>query len=285
MRWYYVGSFCALIAAGPLSAQEQRQIPEELVAVLLGGRGAGSANITVGQLPPDFPADLKLPANARVVGGMSAGRFTHSAIIALPGNTASARTAIQSALSASGWTIRPVEQTPSRGFQSGGFQNPREFAIAPQVYCTSAGQLMLSTWARNTEQTYVRLDYSPRTPERGNVCERSPMRDSFESIPLPLLRHPEGARQGSSGSGGSSDSRQADAEIEAAENAKELIDHYTPQLREAGWTQVSRADVANASMATFTLKKDGRDWQGVLLAVQFPGSLFRNVSVRVSAAR
>src|SRR5687768_4634546 len=171
MRWQYVGSICALIAAGQLSAQDQRQIPEELVAVLLGGRGASSANIVVGQLPPDFPADLKLPANSRVVGGMSAGRSTHSAIIALPGNTANARTAIQGALSASGWTIRPAEQTPSRGFQSGGFQNPREYPNAPQVYCTSAGQLMLSTWARNTEQTYVRLDYSPRTPERGNACE------------------------------------------------------------------------------------------------------------------
>jgi hypothetical protein len=144
---------------------------------------------------------------------------------------------------------------------------------------------MLTTWARNTEQTYVRLDYSPRTPERSNACERPPMRETIESVPLPLLRHPEGARQGSSGSGGSTDSRQADAEIESPENAKELVDHYTPQMREAGWTQLSRADVANTSMATFTLKKDGRDWHGVLIAVQFPGSLFRNVSVRVSAAR
>src|SRR5688500_16616238 len=150
MRWQYVGSICALIAAGQLSAQDQRQIPEELVAVLLGGRGASSANIVVGQLPPDFPADLKLPPNARVVGGMSAGRSTHSAIIALPGNTANARTAVQGALTAAGWTARAEPTPPARGFQSGGFENPRENPNSPQLYCTTAGQLMLSTWARNT---------------------------------------------------------------------------------------------------------------------------------------
>src|SRR5687768_13324613 len=102
MRWHYLGSCCALLVAGQLSAQA-RNIPEELALVLLGGRGTNSPNITVGELPPGFPADFKLPPNARLVGGLSAGRSTSSAIIALPGNTAAARTAIEAALTSSGW--------------------------------------------------------------------------------------------------------------------------------------------------------------------------------------
>jgi hypothetical protein len=275
-----------MLVAGQLSAQA-RTIPEELALVLLGGRGTNSANITVGELPPGFPADFKLPPNARLVGGLSAGRSTSSAIIALPGNTAAARTAVEAALTSSGWTARPAEpQRPQSGFQSGGFQATRETAgMVPQVYCSAAAQIGYSTWARTTEQTYVRLDHTPIVPSRYNPCDASAVRNVFDNVPLPLLRHPEGARQGSAGSGGGSDGREAHAEIEAAETAKELIDHYTPQMREAGWTQVTRNDAADASLATFTMRKDNRDWRAVLIAVQFPNTQSRDVSVRVSAPR
>ena len=286
MRWHYLGSCCALLIAGQLSAQA-RTIPEELTLVLLGGRGTNSPNITVGELPPGFPVDFKMPPNARLVGGLSAGRSTSSAIIALPGNTAAARTAIETALTSSGFTARPADpQRPQTGFQNGGFQATRETAgMMPQVYCTMGAQIAYSTWARTTEQTYIRLDHTPIIPSRYNPCDPSTMRNMFDNVPLPLLRHPEGARQGSSGSGGGGDSREAHAEVEAAETAKELIDHYVPQMREAGWTQVGRTDATDTSVATFTMRKDNRDWRAVLIAMQFPNTQSRDVSVRVSTPR
>ncbi len=276
----------ALLVAIPVAAQ-QTSIPEELVYGLLGGRGSMSQTITVGQPPPGFPSDLKWPASARVLGGVESGRSSVVAIVALPGNVAAARPVVEQTLIAAGWMVRqPDSPQPASGFQrTSGFQSGGGPGMGgPPVFCKGPSQIIMSTQARTTEQTYVRLDYQPGDPRRPNACEPT-TRSLFDEGPLPLLTIPEGSRQGSGGTSGGSNGREAYTQLETPATAKELVDHFSAQIRQAGWTAVGRNDTQGASTATFVLQKDGRNWHAVLVAMDFPGTLWREAILRVSTAR
>jgi hypothetical protein len=286
-RWLVVG--IGILLTTQVAAQE-KMVPEELVYALLGSRGGSmSQTITVGQLPTGFPADLRFPANARVLGGLEVGRGPIAAIVALPGDVAAARPVMERALVDAGWTIRRPEPMRSQGGfeQAGGFQMARDAGGTGgmTMFCKSTEQIIVTMLGRTTEETYARLDYSPPSPRTTSSCDERARRSTMDDVPMPTLTLPEGARQGAAGGGGGTDRREAYSQFETPATPKELLDHFSSQLRTAGWNAGGRSDVQGFSTATFRLQKDGRDWHAILMAVDFPGTLWRDVSLRVTAAR
>ena len=272
------------LSGQPVMAQEQKMIPEELVQALLGMRtGSISTSIVVGQMPAGFP-DLKLPANARVLGGQATGRTASVAILSFPGFAESARASVEQSLTTAGFTARVQEPRPE-AFQrtGGGFQqNPRSFA--PSIFCRSDASLTVSSWSQNGQQAFVRIDHTPVLAGRMSQCDARSQYDPT-NVPRPTLTLPEGARSGSSGSGGSSDHREAYTQIETGATAVQLVDLFASQVRAAGWTEISRNNVPGVSVATFRLQKDGKEWLGLLTAIEFSGTAWRDVTMRVTAPR
>ncbi|AZI44089.1 hypothetical protein EHF33_14330 [Deinococcus psychrotolerans] len=84
-------------------------------------------------------------------------------------------------------------------------------------------------------------------------------------LTLPKLSAPKGSTVNLSGTGNSSDGITQNARIETKLSRQEVINHYAAQLRQAGWTLVTQANVSTASSSIWTFKQDGRDRLGILI--------------------
>jgi hypothetical protein len=176
-----------------------------------------------------------------------------------------------------------VRRQPA-GFQRGGFQGGPGPDGMPASYCRDNANLTLSLQQFDRATTHVRLDYS--APPGLSPCNADRMRmmdfDLLQFMP-PLLA-PEGAQQRSLGSSGGSNSSESYATIHTPLSVEDLLKHYADQLRSAGWTPGARAVATGAGIELWQLTKEGRDYQGLLTAIEQPDNV-RTLSFRITAAR
>jgi hypothetical protein len=166
MKWTRVVRAAALLFTAPLAVHGQA-IPEELIYALIGGRGL-PVRVVVGQIPPNFPVDFKLPSEARVVGGTTTGNRDATLIIVLAGDPAAVRQRVSEYVERSGWKAIPIPKEPARPTTEQ--QGVVEATIPPtSPFCKGDARLVISGagrppqeyWTRNIN--YIRLDYTSRS--------------------------------------------------------------------------------------------------------------------------
>ncbi len=242
---------------------------QELLRRVTGGFGVG------GQAQPDVllgsaPADLRaiFPPGSRVIGTVInhglPGRGPDSSTVYLDSSLTPRQvishfaTVLGSAWKQSSGNLAPFEA--QGGFQQSATTNNVTFyrTKPPQILRVSAqmvGSVTQIDVSRQEGQDVERIiPYlsAPPTLPPGTVM-------------LPKLSAPEGSIVTPAGSGNNGDSQTQNARIETKLNRQAVMEHYAAQLRQAGWTLATQANVPAASSTLWTFKQDGRDRLGILI--------------------
>lgn len=249
---------------------------ERLALRLLSYRYAGAPELSElqllpEQLPPDY--ELPLPADATVVGSLTRGE--ESTIVLDSDHSPEQITSFfEERMANAGW-----EEAPEPG-QAGGFvpaPSPRAKYFCQQ----ETGQflaLTATTYPEEGQPTDVRLilrsdeDYSPCRDIRAEADYQN-----VWALLIPSLATPPGVQQRGSSNGGSPDeSIYTSANLETELAASALVDHYSQQLRDAGWTRLDQGDSGPVSWSTWSFQdEEGQAWQGLFFVTEMPQSTDR----------
>lgn len=267
-----ISALALMLALTSAVSAQSRTVPEELVIGLLGGRG-GVANIEIGTLPQGFPADLRLPAGARVAGGMSTARASATAVVVVPDDAANVRAVMESQLAQDGWGTRQ-SRSASIGFQRPGFQPGASERPGAGAFCKAGANLQVTAIPHESNVTLLRLDFVAPSPSRANCDMPAVGATAF----LPRFTSPEGTRMERSGTGGSDDGAEAHATLDSPLSAAELLAHYGAQLQEAGWIAKAAGGSTDTRVQDWTTTRDGIRWFGTLSVTAVPNSRMRQIT-------
>ena len=263
------GALLALAALLPVRARAQQQpapVPARLVAALLDL--PESAHVVVDRVPDGFPAELRPPAPATPVGGIS-GRRTSTAIFAFPGPEAETAKSYASLVTRAGWKLE--ERHPEH---EGFVHYVGEMAT---VYCRDSSRLAFRRVRGATAGSWLRVEVHPGP--RDQECGKPWRPDPGEyPLRLPRLVPPDGARTVGGSSGSGSDGMTSSTRLVIPMGAADLAAHYAAQLSAAGWTVgAPLAGPMLATRALTTRDTKGAEWRGTLTVVELAGS--RHVAI------
>ncbi len=223
-------------------------IPSELAIALAGAGGFTNAEpqILVGAIPEWVTAKVKVPANWRVVGSAFAGT-TFVGVLHIATNDDSLIAEFDRHQTPLGWKVPPP---PYRPQQQGGFQ----FLNAPAMPTPRADQRItrcgdgqvLTAWISRTRALSTTITFrivtSTATPQQNTTCNpfRPPVGMRDEGPRFPTLIMPAGvgnrdqacmmSRYEGRGSG-------TGAEVRSTMSLEQLLEHFTRQLEDSGWTR------------------------------------------------
>jgi hypothetical protein len=254
--------FLAIVLVGGLafpSAAPAQTISAEVMQVLTRGplsTPGGNYDLTVGAVPKNFPAEL-IPAGSTPVASTDSPSM-RVALVEVPAAEEAARITFARALNDAGW-LSPMPAV-------------RGFSMASTVtlqLCKEFDHVNVQYVPKADRGTYVRisLQHDPR-----RRC--SPRAEAFfTDVPIPALRHPEGARAYGASGGGSSDGYHTGARIDTSMTAAALAAHYHPQVVAAGWEQVTRLADPDLVVVRYTARlKTGEILTAVLTVSTGPGT-------------
>lgn len=236
--------------------------------------------VVVGRLPENFPADLLLPGNTEVLGGLryvggTVMRGPQASVVAIiRSNDEAVITSMQAAWERAGWN------TPREMDRQGGFL--QEILPRSRFFCRDSSYVNVAVWPRRAGGRYLRIDLSTMqmTP-----CQRMVMRNpELESgrEPFPALRAPQGAISIDASMSGSQFAREASARLETDMTPVQLIAHYGAQLKAAGWTLRETASVPKIAMQIAEKRNSrGNVETGILSAIAVESPRLRDVLFRI----
>ena len=260
-------------------------VPMELAQALLGGYGApggGAADLVVGRLPADFPAELALPGIGTVLGGLTHGAGEAQmgrasiAVLASPQRPAEALAIYETRLERGGWRRAPGAE------RRGGFL-PAPVS-RPGMFCRDGMFVTVFATPRPAGGSHLRLNL--RHPARMSPCDRERRQEVRDDAPPPMLRAPDGAATLSGGTmSGGPTTREMSTRLETRLPPAELVAHYAAQLEQARWSlgPLLTAEGVAVQSAQHS-DAEGRVWHGLLTAVALPGSNEREVIFRFMRA-
>ena len=248
----------ALFAA-PAVARSQSQgvpaqsIPATLAAALYSSSASASTRFFVNELPPGYPGSLVPPGHVTILGGTLA----YGEIIALfSDSTQRLAATFEELLPNAGW------KTPApRG--SGGFTSAG--AGPSNFYCKGDSSL---NFVPLTGDFRHALRVSLRPTGGGYWCaEHQASSGGHATLTLPPLSAPPHATLRSSGGGSGSRDVSSYGELTGKSLVTSaVLEHFSAQLRAAGWTTTPSATSEHASTQYVTAKDaDGRTWDGALV--------------------
>jgi hypothetical protein len=244
-----------------------------------------SLPLVMGAAPEGFPPEL-IPRGSRTVAGLD--RMQRGVIVAVPGDTASARASVARDLREKGWG--PMAQDSS----SGGFMATEAYGFYGRFLCKGEQGVSIRTTPIPTslERTpdggplsYVTITHLRENAPCGEQFASRRMRGMPRGIAFPTMRAPAGASSGNGGGGGSESSRYTTTELSTEISVPDLATHYRDEIARSGWTVGDVTTVEGvATVAVRARDSDGRDWRGALIVADV-GPNERHVTVMISRAR
>lgn len=254
MTWKLLAA--ALIMASPLTAQapDTGSVPRELVTVLAGGM---MSNIVVGAPPESFPSAL-LPADGVILGSLGMYGNTLVAVRVAQGAEA-ARESLRARLLRTGWRHPVIDEPDRGGFESIG---PWQRDVT-NMLCSDSGHVELRTNGRRRPDllTVSYTDNLRNSPCNPRFAANRRRWGNF--IPLPTLRAPEGVQMTPHGGGNSDDYSESRATARSEHGAVVIVEKFLDQMREQGWTPITRVGDGDAAIAS---ARSQHDSLGLLVA-------------------
>lgn len=283
MRVHLPNLMWAAALAPALAAQQVADaIPRELAVALIDRFEMSHTplEIVVGSIPKSFPRDAVPRENITILGGVDRewGAAVVAAVLERPD---SAVRRVTAHLARAGWRRAEEER------QLGGFMPPATDRRA--VYCRANATLMVWSLARRAAAgSLVHLSVS--YPESYSQCTTPAQRRAIydrESVALPTLESPPGARMLDYGSGwsGGRDSRGAHARLSTERGATEVAAHYATQLQRSGWSL--SAPLRGNGMVIYRVQSfdtQKRPLTGVLMVVEIPETSQLDITLRAARA-
>jgi len=262
-------------AVAPAQTPQQEMVPLELVeALLIGPFWRGTPDVLVGRLPEALASRLTLPQESRVLGSIASQELSTIAI-AVPGTPDSARDVVAANLTAAGWNRF---EPPSRGgFESSGYDRGLTFCQGDSV------SLGVGAMPNRRGGSYVILTHA--VSREFSLCRQPEMREfpGRRGSPIPPLAPPEGSTAWAGGGSGGDDTWETRARIRTKLGVRELLDHYSAQLRQHGWTPLERTATEALAVETFRVTDDNDiAWHGVLVVTTPAPDAQRFASLRVT---
>jgi hypothetical protein len=230
-----------------------------------------------GQLPPNLPVDIPLPAGSRIVGTVlnSGGLEEVTVYIDALESPRDLLDFYRERLLPGGWYRVDTGGHASNGFNDadGSYQIQGQFCRSEQ------GPTLLVT-ATQQENGLAVLRVGLYTDERTSPCLPHQRRGP-PANPVPPLPLPAGARivmgAGPWGSRGP-DSAHSGAEIEIELDLAAVAEHYSRHLEAGGWTKRDSDQSGLCAWSTWTFQHEREEaWRGLLVVFQRPDCAHRYV--------
>lgn len=223
--------------------------------------------LLVGSIPDSLPIHVPFPTDFAILGTLMRGPKSFEIILDIPLSTNDVLDFYQHALR-DGWLAN--EDMP--GMQRGGFTHKRQ-AVERQFYFHNSGwRLDIQVTAETNAVANVRLqlDQDQQHKERRRQRGRRP---DFLAV-LPPLVPPEGASQlaRSSGGGGGNVYSSATLTLQEALQIAAVVENYTNQLVQAGWTPLETELAEHSAWSTWQFRsEDDEEWLAAFYLFQLAG--------------
>jgi hypothetical protein len=253
------------LAAGAESdANDWKELAERLLHHPYPGGPSRAAEVLLHRLPDDFPANVPVPHDWRLLGSKIYGQggrpWTIEAVLDAQGAESELLSGYESQVTAGGWSTFETPEPMHGGFTSGVTAISRVFRVE------GAGPLLrITVAARNNMPADIRLSVDWETPRR---TANRPHGIPPGAERMPSLRSPEGVPLAADSSGGGGEYRwysYATAETDMPPSA--LAGHLAGQLEEMGWTRIAGTADDVATWSSWRLPGEG-DWHGLLLVLE-----------------
>jgi hypothetical protein len=235
-------------------------------------------HLLLGQVAPEFPAEVPLPEGSHVLGSLVGKRRVIVLFdVDLPLERFDAF--YRERLPALGWSV--AEQP---GGQRGGFAHTRRPPGPPSVgalFCHGEAGPGMVTHASQPDGVpsgriqaslaLVHYDKPHESPCSQRFRERMGPGRMWDAL-FPMLQPPHGGVQEGGGGGGGGNHYSMTATLDVADlDAATVGRHYRDQLRQAGWNLVDEGAVSPAAWSTWTFTDD-QDvaWTALFYALRHP---------------
>lgn len=276
-------ALAAGVAGAPFTAGAQNaprqptQVPIELVTALVAspfGGGSAETHILIGAAPNGIAASDLPPKPVTVLGGVATGS-SRSVIFVYPATDQDPAGSYMKVLEGAGWTHPPVTYQRS-GFVAAGETNVRSGSLCRD----SARVSVIPIPGAPSGRAWVRANFYT---ERGrSECNTPPRTDFMQDLVFPLLEAPPGSRTaGTSGGGGSLDTREISTTLQTTLTPPQLLAHYAAQLQKNGWIVGAPVNGDSISVQRVSARDTkGGEWTGALAVVDLGGQ--SHVSVQMA---
>lgn len=239
----------------------------------------------LGKLPTDLPAEIPVPEGMVLLGGLRRkspwrGETDAQVILEAGVKPEGVYSAFREHLAGSEWSEKRRPLAERGGFVStGSGMRSLTFCLSPR-----GPALSVSAYRRRgagTTEVRLRLEGS----RRDSPCSDDHDRYRYdERSVIPALFPPAGVAQISGGGGSGSDSEENYAHLRTGMPPAALVEHYSAQLEEAGWSWAGGGQEGPTAWSGWTFEDEDGVWVGTFVAMSPPGpSEVRFVQVSASA--
>ena len=269
-----------MTAGAESTENDWKELAERLLHVPYPGGPARAAEVLLHRLPDEFPADVPVPQDWRLIGSKKYGRagrpWVIEAVFDAQGTEADLIASYESQVMSGGWSTYESPMAMPGGFTSGITVARREFRVAGE-----GPLLRITVTGRDNLPADVRLVVDWESLRR--------MASRPHGIPpsaerMPALRTPAGVPMGTGSSGGYEERRcysYAIAKTDMPTSALEA--HLAGQFVAAGWTRIAGTVDDVATWSSWRLPGN-EDWRGLLLVLAALAPNQRCLFLQIEAA-
>ncbi len=259
-----------------------KELAERLLHLPYPGGPRLAVEVLLRRLPDDFPANIPLPNDWRLLGSKTYGQVGRpwglEAVFDAHGARSELLAGYEALVNSRGWSVYGPPELVPRGFTS-------ELAVAPSQEFRVGGEgpiLRIIVGGREHMPADVRLRVDWETTRRRPGPSGAPPPSAKR---MPILRSPVGVPLAPDASGGGSEHRwysYATAETDMPVSA--LAAHLANQLAEIGWTRIAGDPDDVAAWSSWRLPGEG-DWRGLLLVLEAFVPRERSLFLQVEAVQ
>lgn len=241
------------------------------LATFPGDPGMDNPQLIVGSMPQSLPINISFPAGSTILGSVVRSPRSLQILLDAPMSRDEVSDFYERELQAVGWHI---SENDIRAW-GGGFVHKGFSTVDFLHYTHSSGaEITIQMSDGDSGITDLRLTLKQDESSQGTQARRQRRYgpDSYEV--LPSLVPPRQSAQQSMGGGSGGDSANSSATLQLKEKWEiaRLAKHYTDQLVQAGWTQVSGEQTEHTAWSAWTFRSESdEEWQAAFYLFQLPG--------------